>query len=53
MEDKQETRLDVRVSVALRTRIRMAAAKSNLSTADWLRKVAQEAADRDLGDKGE
>jgi uncharacterized protein (DUF1778 family) len=48
MEEKHETRLDVRVSVALRTRIRMAAAKSNLSTADWIRKVAQEAAEREL-----
>lgn len=49
-EEAEETRLDVRVNRELREKIRVAAAKKRLSTAEWLRRMAEEAAERELGE---
>jgi len=50
-ETQEETRIDVRVSLELRRKIRQAAGKANLTTAEWLRRVADEAARRELGER--
>jgi hypothetical protein len=50
-ETKDTIRLDFQISQELRRKIRMAAAKANLTTAEWLRRVADEAAARELAEK--
>jgi uncharacterized protein (DUF1778 family) len=47
-EAPEETRIDLRVTVELRRKVRQAAGKANLTTAEWVRRTIEEAADREL-----